>query len=248
MAEVLPPLIASAVNTAQDLSVRAHISGEMEKGDTYGNTLKVKVFEILEEKLAAVPGISFKKPARGRFALPIVEETSVALLPIRFSSDPKIDRLNAKITMSELRKSLLNLATPNALDRRQATVEEFLDDDFNADTYDASRLDEDAELDQLDEQLARFGRVVTVGFGSNQDRIWELGWGDLREVSGEPFWGYWELLPVAATVSHELPNIKILDSEASNDEVVLFDELEDSDELSLSLREETRLSTDGESK
>jgi hypothetical protein len=62
----------------------------------------------------------------------------------------------------------------------------------------AELLAEIAEEQAVLEQLAQFGRVVTVGYASNPTAgIFELGWGDLElvdEDTGALHWHHWEPL------------------------------------------------------
>lgn len=226
LAAGLPSVITKAMHAAHELALKAHLSGEMDRNDTYGHTLKVKMFEVLAHAVEQVPGVVTRKPSGGRFALPVVQETSVALLPLRYSSDRREARENAKINLSDLRRSLLMLGASTTSNEHQLTIDDVWDEDVD------SRLREMAELDK---QLADFGRVVTVGFGSNpRSGLWGLGWGDLSlsETSGKAVWESWEPLPEfvpAGTDLDRAPQIHPVPEHKS----AYFDETDEPDELDI---------------
>lgn len=88
-----------------------------------------------------------------------------------------------------MKQALLGLNTSPA--PRQLTLEDLTAPDFD---LLEQRWDEEHEVD---EQFSRFGRVVVVGFGSNPNGLWGVGWGDLEIVdvaSGEVRWPVWEAL------------------------------------------------------
>jgi hypothetical protein len=243
LAEQLPPIISEAMNTAHELALKAHLSGEMDRHDTYGHTLKVKMHEVLADAVRHVPGVIMRKPAGGRFPLPVIQETAVALLPLRYSTDRKETRESAKINLSELRRSLLALVTPSATKNQQLSIEDAMADDCD--------MDMDAhfqEMADIDEQLAAFGRVVTIGFGSNPSSgLWGLGWGDLRlaETGHKTTWESWNDLPLASPGGLDLGRTTGLHS-VGTVQPVYFDQTDEADELDLSPRD-PRTQSDEES-
>ncbi|MGI9149855.1 MAG: hypothetical protein ACR2IK_25475 [Chloroflexota bacterium] len=141
----------------------------------------------------SIPGVVPRKPAgvRSRFDLAVVDASSVVIYPLRYATDRKHSRQTAKLRppVSDLRTELFTLAA-HAVDP-QMTLEQASRDE-------AEVLAEIAEEQAVLEQLAKFGRVVTVGYASNPTAgIFELGWGDLElvdEGTGELHWHHWEPL------------------------------------------------------
>ena len=228
----LPAILREAMNTAHEIALKAHLSGEMDRQDTYGHTLKVKMHEVLADALDDVPGITMKKPAGGSFRLPVIQETAVALLPIRYSTDRREPREGAKINLSNLRRSLFALGANSATKPQQLNIEDALIDDADIDSH-------YREMAEIDEQLASFGCVVTIGFGSNPNSgLWGLGWGDLSlsETSDKTMWKAWEPFPEASPNANQIalaPEIRsTIDSQP-----VYFDQTDESDELILSPRD-----------
>lgn len=232
LANQLPAILRDAINSAHEIALKAHFSGEMDRQDTYGHTLKVKMHEVLADALQDIPGVIMKKPTGGNFLLPVIEETAVALLPIRYSTDKRESREGAKINLSNLRRSLFALGTNSAANPLQLSIEEALIDDAALDAH-------YQEIAEIDKQLASFGSVVTIGFGSNANSgLWGLGWGDLTlsETSDKTIWDAWETFPEKSLHTDQFsrtPEIRLtVDSQPA-----YFDQTTDSDELSLSPRD-----------
>lgn len=220
--------VRQALQTAHELALKAHLSGEMDPNDTYGHTLKVKMNQVLADKLQELPGVILRKPAGGRFYLPIVEETSMALLPIRYSTDRRVTREDAKIDLSAYRRSLLSLVSANPAKGQQLSIEDALNGDEDVDAHYQQMRD-------LDQQLSAFGQVATIGFASNPTSgLWGLGWGDLRvdEENDVAAWESWEALPeVDARLEPTLQrptlrSVPVVDA-------VYFDQTDESDDLGL---------------
>lgn len=232
LAEQLPPVISAAISTAHELALKAHLSGEMDRHDTYGHTLKVKMHEVLAEAVRHIPGVIMRKPAGGRFPLPVIQETAVALLPLRYSTDRKEARESAKINLSDLRRSLLALVTPSTAKVQQLSIEDAMSEDLDIDAH-------FQEMAEIDEQLAAFGRVVTIGFGSSPSSgLWGLGWGDLRlaDTGHKTSWESWNELPLPSSVGLDLTSMTGLHAVGSV-KPVYFDQTDESDELDLSPRD-----------
>lgn len=180
--------IPLAIHRAHQQSLAAHIAGELSTNDAYGNTLKAAQHEQLIACTAHIPGVTTRKPAEvtSRFDLVVFDETAVVLYPWRFAVDGWTRRKDAKLPkpLSDLRRSLLTLATPNA--EAQLSFDQVDEDpqDF---------ADEQAALDQL----AEFGRVVTVGYASNPSGLFDLGLAEIvlaDEETGAVVWRHWEPL------------------------------------------------------
>ncbi|WAJ33023.1 hypothetical protein OUO20_18500 [Arthrobacter sp. FX8] len=190
-------LVPRAIRAAHAAALTAHVSAEMTSHDTYGHTLKVKQYEILVDYIRDVPGVTTRKPAGMRFELAVIPQTNVAILPLRYTTDPKEKREDSRLPspVSDLRKSLLGLNSSAA--PRQLTIEHAFEDD---DTL-AVSLD---ELEDVDKQLRKFGRIVVVGYASNPTTgVWGIGWGDLEiedQATGEVLWKHWESLLDDATL------------------------------------------------
>jgi len=172
----------------------AHISSTLRSNDAYGATLHVTQYEQLAEQARDIPGVSIRKPTdvRCRFELVVLDNPPVVLYPWRYATDKSMLREKAKLRqpVSDLRKTLLALNANTiseqlTLDQAQLDLEQF----------EAELAEEQAIL----EQLAKFGRVVTVGFASNPaGGIFDLGWGDVElvhEETGGVIWRHWEQLP-----------------------------------------------------
>ncbi|MFS0717901.1 hypothetical protein ABC337_09870 [Arthrobacter sp. 1P04PC] len=200
VAEDLAARIPDALRAAHVAALSAHVSAEMTTNDTYGHTLKVKQHELLVEHLRDIPGVTTRRPQGMRFELAVIPETNVAILPLRYTTDPKERREDARLAspVSDLRKSLLSINSSVA--PRQLTIEHAFEDDAIL----AGNLE---ELEVVDKQLRSFGRIVVVGYASNPVAgVWGIGWGDLEledESSGKVHWTHWESLdgsqPFAST-------------------------------------------------
>lgn len=228
LASDLAIVVRQALQLAHELALKAHLSGEMDHNDTYGHTLKVKMNQVLAEKLQKLPGVTLRKPAGGRFHLPIVDETSTALLPIRYSTDRRVTRDDAKIDLSAYRRSLLSLVSANPDKGQQLSIEDALSGDIDVDAHYQQMRD-------LDQQLAAFGQVATIGFASNPTSgLWGLGWGDLRvdEDNDTAVWESWEALPeIHAGLEPSLQRPTFRSVPALD--AVYFDQTDEADDLGL---------------
>lgn len=182
MSDRVASSVAAAVQLAHLDASGAHDAGHMRAHDAYGNTMKVRVPEILIEMLGELDGIFIDRSHdAGRFALPVVEPTSVAIMPVRIGRDRAVghEGLRLRTPVSEVRRSLLTRGS-----------------EFAAQLV----LDPDAEdgFSWHDPRGRRFDRVVVVAYGSSpKDGVWDLGWGDLELVNasrGEVVWHHWEPL------------------------------------------------------
>lgn len=182
--------IMAALCEAHTEAVRAHDQQGSKANDTYGTTMWVRQHEILNDRLRAVPGIVFRKPAgeRSRFDFPIVEATNTVIVLIRFSTDPRRRHEQVqRIDLSDLRLAVLaGLAPPKEPDILDAV---------SGDDYEVNYQ----EAVQAHEQLEHAGRAVVVGFGSTPAEIFETGLGDViidNAERGEISWRRWHSLPV----------------------------------------------------
>ena len=204
--------IARAIHQAHGRALAAHSSGGLTTNDTYGVTLHVAQYEELVAECADLPGVSIRKPrdVLGRFDLVVRDEPPVVLYPWRYATDQSVPRDRAKLRppVSDLRKSLLSLSAgtlPGQLTLDQGAID--------PEELEAQLADDQELLDQL----ARLGQVVTVAYASNPGAgIFDLGWGDaelVNEKTGEVEWLYWEQLPTpgdqAATGSPCRPAVPV---------------------------------------
>jgi hypothetical protein len=189
--------VASGLQEAHRLALSAHLAGELRTNDAYGAALKVAQHEQLVVATADVPGVIARKPTGviSRFQYLVVEDRAIVLMPWRFSSTRATRRVDARMPtpVSGLRRFFLSLGV-GAPGPTQLVLEQS--------TLDADELEAQLAEEQLVfEQLANFGRVVTVAFGSNPtDGLFEIGWGDaelVNEDTGEVRWHNWEPLPTA---------------------------------------------------
>jgi hypothetical protein len=186
--------VARAIYQAHDRAMAAHVGGMLQSNDAYGVTLHVAQYEELAIEACDISGVLIRKPkdVRGRFDLVVLENPPVVLYPWRYATDKAIPRERAKMRppVSDLRKTLLALNANTVSD--QLTLDQA---EIDPQQLEAELAEEQAVLNQL----ARLGRVVTVGFASNPGGgIFELGWGDVElidEETGRVMWRYWEQLP-----------------------------------------------------
>jgi hypothetical protein len=190
----LTEAVTLAIHQAHALAMAAHISSTLRPNDAYGATLHVAQYEQLVEHARDIAGISVRRPAdvSCRFDLVVNDDPPVVLYPLRYATDPTRDRERARLPqpVSDLRKTLLTLNTRNV--ERQLTLDQAL---AEPELLDAQLAEEEAML----EELARLGKVATVGFGSNPAAgIFVFGWGEIDLVNaktGEIAWLHWEDLP-----------------------------------------------------
>ncbi|TKJ28480.1 hypothetical protein [Blastococcus sp. CCUG 61487] len=189
--------IAAGMQEAHHRALRAHLGGELRTNDAYGAALMVTQHEQLIAATEGLPGVVIRKPTGvvSRFPYVVVEDMAVVLMPWRFSNTPAKRRVDARMPtpVSVLRKSLLGLGAGVPASTQLVLEQSTLDtDELEAQL---------AEEQEVSAQLASFGRVVTVAFGSNPtDGLFELGWGDaelISEDTGHVFWHAWEAMPTA---------------------------------------------------
>ncbi|UOY00281.1 hypothetical protein [Blastococcus sp. PRF04-17] len=197
--------VTAGIQEAHRLALLAHLGGELSTNDAYGSTLMVTQHEQLIAATVDVPGVVARKPTgvKSRFPYVVVEDVSVVLMPWRFSNTRATRRVDARMPtpVSDLRKTLLSLGAGAQAVTQLVLEQSTLDDD---------QLEAQlAEEQEISAQLASFGQVVTVAFGSNPtDGLFELGWGDaelISEDTGHVFWHSWETLPVAELRATGLP-------------------------------------------
>jgi hypothetical protein len=193
IADDLARAVARAIYQAHDVAMSAHISGGLQSNDTYGVTLHVAQYEQLAAETEGLPDVSIRKPkgVRGRFDLVIIEDRRIVLYPWRYATDKSVLREKARLRppVSDLRKTLLAL-NENTIDG-QLTLEQ-------AEIDWEQLADELAEEQAMLDELARLGRVVTVGYASNPGGgVFDLGWGEVElvdEETGRVVWRHWEQL------------------------------------------------------
>lgn len=182
VAEIVASAVSAAVHQAHLDALSAHNGGHMKAHDTYGNTMKVRMPEILIEMLGAVDGIFIDRPDQGgRFPLAVVEETSVAIWPVRIGRDRAVGHQGLRLPtpVSEFRRSLLSQGSEYAA---QLVLDPDSEDGYS----------------WHDPRGRRFDSVVVIAYGSSpKDGVWDLGWGDLQLANasrGEVVWHHWEPL------------------------------------------------------
>ncbi|MGW9567017.1 hypothetical protein [Prescottella equi] len=200
-AEEFLQAIPLAIQGAHEQAVAAHIASELSTNDAYGNTLKVAQYEQLIACTAHIPGVVTRKPAdvRSRFELVVLDDTAVVLHPWRYAADGWSRREDAKLPkpLSDLRRSLLTLA-PRVVDSQLSF------DQIDADPEDL------AEEEAVLEQLAQFGRVVTIGYASSPSGLFDLGIGDAELVNtetGAVVWHQWEPLSLTGGPIRQRPTV-----------------------------------------
>lgn len=154
MSDLVASSIAAAVNKAHLDALGAHNAGHMKAHDGYGNTMKVRAPEILIETLSELDGIFVDRPDEGgRFPLPVVAETSVAIMPVRIGRDRSVGHQGLRLPtpVSEFRRSLLSQGSEYAA--------QLVLDPASPDGY-----------AWHDPRGRRFDRVVVVAYGSSPRR------------------------------------------------------------------------------
>lgn len=188
-AAALQAVIPHAIAKADELAYRGHIASEAVTGHGYGQDFWYKSNEQLIEYARGIPGIQIRslEGVRRYFDCVVVEETSIAIIPVRLRASQG-DRVRLQNPPSS---SLTFLLGPQVQPAQQAT----LDDDFFGVAQAAAQSGEDAELD---EQIAQLGGVVTLGIECHhRTGIARLTWGDLSLVEGsrqEAVWKHPETL------------------------------------------------------
>ncbi len=189
--------VCLAIRDAHVDAVRAQLAQSSKSRDAFGHTLAVAQHEMLNERLATIPGIVLRRPAgvRSRFEYPVIEETRVVLVPLRYSSDARKQRRNCRIDLSELRTALLGTA-PTPPEAQRSIFE--LEDPSATERADAEYAEEVAAF----EEMSNAGRAVVIGFGATVDQIFGFGWGELsieNPATGQVSWPHWEDLPIFGT-------------------------------------------------
>lgn len=212
--------VCLAIRDAHMDAVRAQLAQSSKSKDAFGHTLAVAQHEMLNERLARIPGVVLRRPAgvRSRFAYPVIEETRVVLVPLRFSSDARKQRHECRVDLSELRTALLGTA-PMRPEAQRSIFE--LEDPVAADRADADYAEEVAVF----EEMSKAGRAVVIGFGATPDRLFGLGWGELlieNPISGQVSWPQWEDLPILIADA-QVPPAPPLRAVPDSDPVERFD-------------------------
>lgn len=234
--------VCLAIRDAHIDAVRAQLAQSSKSRDAFGHTLAVAQHEMLNNRLATIPGVVLRRPAgvRSRFEYPVIEETRVVIVPLRFSSDARKQRNDCRIDLSELRTALLGTA-PMRPEAQRSILE--LEDPGAADRADAEYAEEVAAF----EEMSKAGRAVVVGFGATPDQLFGLGWGELsieNPVTGQVSWPQWEDLPIFG-VDEQVPLAPPLRAVPDTDPVERFDanpaqpdssDVESDDDLGLVLR------------
>lgn len=189
--------VCLAIRDAHIDAVRAQLAQSSKSRDAFGHTLAVAQHEILNTRLATIPGVVLRRPAgvRSRFEYPVIEETRVVLMPLRYSSDTRKQRNDCRIDLSELRAALLGTA-PMRPEAQRSIFE--LEDPDATDRADIAYAEEVAAF----EEMSKAGRAVVIGFGATPDRLFGFGWGELsieNAATGQVSWPHWEDLPVFGT-------------------------------------------------
>ncbi len=181
LVQVVPAALAEAHASAVD----AQVSSRTQKKDPYGHTLKNTQHERLVEAGAALAGVEVFHPHGASFELLRFPATSVVLYPWRYATNSAQSRQNARMRSSAFRKELL---TGAAAGPRQLTLEESVEG--SAEDLDVQLAEEVAVL----EELRSTARVVTIGYASNPQALFALGWGDadLVDDRGTVVWRHWE--------------------------------------------------------
>jgi hypothetical protein len=195
--------VCLAIRDAHLDAVRAQLAQSSKSRDAFGHTLAVAQHEMLNERLATIPGVVLRRPAgvRSRFEYPVIEETRVVLVPLRFSSDGRKQRNDCRIDLSELRTALLGTA-PMRPEAQRSIFE--IEDPDAADRADAEYAEEVAAF----EEMSKAGRAVVIGFGATPDRLFGFGWGELSiedPATGQVSWPHWEDLPIIGADAQSPP-------------------------------------------
>jgi hypothetical protein len=168
----------------------------LDSNDAYGATLAVAQHEEMASLVHDMPGLALRKPGGGsyRYELVVLERTLIVLFPLRFASDGSTDHHGARLRtpVSDFRQRLLG--TSSMIATGQLTFDHAL---LDADELEAALQAED----ELREQLASKGRVVTIAYSSSPTGIFKCVWGDMEVVDAERgtmIWHHSETLNIYA--------------------------------------------------
>lgn len=189
-AEALRAVIPHAIASADELAYRGHVASEAVNGYGYGMNFWSKSNERLLDYVADIEGVQVRRlpGIRRVHQSAIVEETGVALIPVRLQesgSKGRVVRLRR-----EPSASMAVLLGPEAVPDRLAT----LNDEFFG-LEDPSEREAQLEFDHL---LTGLGTVVTIGIETDSHGgVSSLVWGDLALVEGttrDAVWKHVEVL------------------------------------------------------
>lgn len=236
-ASALQAVIPHAIAKADELAYRGHVASEAVTGHGYGQDFWYKSNEQLIEYTRGIPGIRIRslEGVRRYFDCVVVEETSIAIVPVRLKASQG-DRSTVRL-QNPPSSSLAFLLGPQVQPAQPST----LDDELFGVAQAAAQSDDDAELD---EQIAQLGGVVTLGIECNhRTGVSRLTWGDLFLVDGarqEAVWKHPENLSALRRGEEfndvaEMP-VAVGFGGASASASQRFDSTSDDDDIALSLR------------
>lgn len=185
--------VVQAIGQAHERALRAHLAGELDSHDAYGNVVYAWQHELLAAIAQDMPGLTAQKPlgTKGsRFDLLVAG--NVILYPWRYAKDRRTHRQDARMrTVSGLRRTVLSLGDETV--DTQLTIES-----ITVPEADLKAAYED-DVSML-KQLANRARTVVIGYASSPESgVFGLGWGDLELIDddGAVHWSHWEGLPLS---------------------------------------------------
>lgn len=193
-AEVLRREIPVALRRAHERALRAHLGLGVKTNEAYG-----LIWVAQHEELVAglrrcdIDGFRVIRPKGARYELAVIGE--VVLYPWRYADETRRPLADARMELSEVRRTLLALAEEPVA--AQLSLEEA--------QLEAAELDAAYEADrQALLQLAAGVGLVTIAYASNPHAgILRIEWGEARQgdADGHLVWKYREALP--ATLAAE---------------------------------------------
>lgn len=184
--------VQRALGSAQEDAVAAHAASGSRKRVTYGHTMAVRQHEQMLKQFADYPNVEVFHPAGASYDLVRIGADGPILLPWRFATDSTTSHEQARMKPSRVRYGLLAG-----------------DDDTDQLTFEHAELSEEelqehfAQLQMLSEELRRWHRLVTIGYSSNLDGLYRLGWGELElHADGGVLWRYWEPMPLPGAAGY----------------------------------------------
>jgi len=181
--------IPKALQLAHERALAGHEAVGLSSNDIYGHLWQTQHEELIKQ-VGDIDGVRLIKPKGVRYHLASVGPHNTILYPWRYGDSLHVDVDQAKMRMSEVRRSLLEL-NPPALDRQG--------------TLDQAAMSEE-ELRALDEETAKVleemstgGRMIMIAYASNPySGILRIYWGEATEADkdGRLNWLHREELPV----------------------------------------------------
>lgn len=179
--------IPKALQLAHERALAGHEAMGLSSNDIYGHMWQTQHEELIKQ-VRDIDGVRLIKPKGVRYQLASVGPSNTVLYPWRYGDSLLVDIDQAKMRMSDVRRSLLGLnpASPS----RQGTLDQakMTEAEFRA-------LDEEAA--KVLDEMASAGRMTVIAYASNPySGILRAFWGEATQADGDGLlsWPYREEL------------------------------------------------------